>query len=148
MDNKQPVDDISHAVSKRHSEEILNLIKQISDKIQIGMSAEELRQALQLFGKLSGKLRYYLQFEDMTKYQVLAQDINAEVQNKANEFVKELQRLFEQLQEYKDKWLNSNTIVENINSFMAETQQFFSSVEKNIHKKEREIRNFFTGSKK
>ena len=121
----------------RQHDTIINEILLLEAEIGKGSSAIDTAAAALHISKLAGQLKIHLLEEDKILYPDLLKCNDKEIQDMANQYIKEMGDLAGDYTEFKTKFNTSNKINNNIELFITEGKQVIEALKTRITKEDK-----------
>jgi len=124
---------------RRQHKEILQLIKELSGRLDAAWIVADAAEVRSLLLTLVGKLKIHLAMEDDALYPELFEHPEAKVRELAKQYVHEMGAIKPTLISYSKRWNSARAIQTDPALFIRESQDFFAALGTRIQKENDEL---------
>lgn len=127
---------------RRQHDELLEVVTEISGKLDALQLAKDASEVRALLSKLMGKLKIHLAMEDKSLYPQLLKSLDPAAKKLAQRFIDEMGSIGLVVEKYAANWPSPTAIQKNANGFVSETRKLFEALGKRIVKENNELYKF------
>ena len=124
---------------RRQHGEVLQVIQEITGKLDPDWDNAEATQVSSLVANLLGKLKIHLAMEDDALYPELLQHPEQKVRDLATKYVNEMGSLKSEVDALRKKWGSASAIQADPTSFIRELQWLFAALRERVKKENDEL---------
>ncbi len=127
---------------RRQHDELLEVVTEISGKLDALQLAKDASEVRALLSKLMGKLKIHLAMEDKSLYPQLLKSQDPAAKKLAQHFIDEMGSIGLVVDKYAANWPNPASIQKDAPGFVSETRKLFEALGKRIVKENNELYKF------